>query len=171
MAHGERGRGDTQSAPPEPLPSRRWRLVGAAVLIPIALGALATVVLYASHPHPAAVRTSTVPDTEVVHGSVFIMQPHTSDLVKIPLGGVLEIVLPFGLGQDVVSQDPTVLVATPNPPCYAARLCGLATAHIWSFQATHTGLARLKITLGVDVCGPVLCTVTPVVLKPISVSS
>ena len=90
--------------------------------------------------------------------------------MKVPLGGVLEIVLPFGLGQDVTSEDPAVLAATTNPPCHTATLCGLATAHIWSFRATHTGLAHLKIVLGVEVCGPALCTITPEVLKPISVS-
>ncbi len=170
MGHDERG--EAPSVPPQPPPSRRWQLIAALVLIPITVGALATLMLAVSQPRPAAARPTAVAasDTEILDGSVFILQPRTSNLVKIPLGRVLEIVLPFGLGQDVTSEDPAVLVATTNPPCHAAMVCGLATAHIWSFRATHTGLAHLKIVLGVYVCGPVLCTITPVVLKPISVS-
>ncbi len=158
------------SAPTPPAP-RRWLLVAATVLIPVTVGAAATLALYASQPRPATGRppTAAQADTEIVDGSVVVLQPRTTALVNISIGEVLEIVLPFGLGQDVVSADPGVLATTTNPPCHAATLCGLATAHIWSFRAIHTGLAHLKIVLGVYVCGPVLCTITPVVLKPISV--
>lgn len=158
-------------APTPPPSPRRWLLVAATVLIPVTVGALATLALYASQPRPATGRPPTVAhaDTEILDGSVFILQPRTAALVRIPLGDVLEIVLPFGLGQDVVSDDSGVLAATTNPPCHAATLCGLATSHIWSFRAIHTGVARLKIVLGVYLCGPVRCTITPVVLKPISV--
>jgi hypothetical protein len=137
-------------------PSARRRLfvVAAYVLIPITLGALATVVLYATRPPapPAAPVSTAVPaasDTEITDGNILILQPATTNQVKIPLGQEFEIVLQTGPGQTVVSDTPDILIpVTPNPPCHIFTLCGIYGSETWTFSAVHKGVGYLKISFG-----------------------
>lgn len=157
--------------------TRRWFVIGAYVLIPITLGALATVIVYASWPPvPAAPPIPTaVPaasDTEINDGSILILQPATTNQVKIPVGQEFEIVLQTGPGQAVVSETPDILVpVTPTPACDIARLCGVAGSAMWAFTAAHGGVGYLQISFGRH-CSPVTgaCdSIHTVLLKPFAV--
>jgi hypothetical protein len=139
----------------EQLPDpRRWLTIGAAVLVPVTLGALATLVLYATHPTPViptiAIPTAPVAtDTKVTDGALLLIQPETTDQIKIPLGQEFMIVLQSGPGQKVTSNDTAILATvTPNPPCDAATLCGVADAGVWTFKAVGRGVGYLTISFG-----------------------
>lgn len=151
--------------------TRRWLLVVAAVLAPIALGALITVVLYATRAQPVVARPASeqAGDIEQHDGSLLILQPKTTEQVRVPLGTSVEIVLLPGLGETVESANPDILTATANPPCHIKATCGFPGAQAWTFRAIHAGVGYLKIIFGFRVCQQDGCTTTPYVFKPIAV--
>jgi hypothetical protein len=163
------------SAGERPVATRRWLLVAAAVLSPITLGALITVVLYATRTQPVVPRPAAVVATSDIKGrdgSVLVLRPLTTAQVRVPLGTTVEVVLLPGYGETVESANADVLTATANPPCHLRALCGFPGAHAWTFRATHAGVGYLKIIFGFRVCQEDgACTVTPYVFKPIAVYS
>jgi hypothetical protein len=155
-----------------PNAARRWLLIAVAVLVPITLGALATVVLYATRPKAVVVRPEVVHASDVkgLDGSVLVLQPRTTEQVRIALGTTIEIVLQSYPGETVVSQDPQTLDQVPNPTCDLPSLCGFPGAQRYTFQAIHGGVGYLDIIYGFHVClSNGECTTTPHVYKPISV--
>ncbi len=154
---------------------RRWLLVTAAMVIPIVLGALITVVLYATRPKPAVVRSlavAAVSDVEGRDGDVIVLQPKTTGQVRVPLGSSVEIVLLPGIGEAVESENPDILAAIANPPCHLTAICGFPGAEVWTFRTIHAGVGYLRIIFGFRVCQESgACTVTPYVFKPIAVYS
>jgi len=134
--------------------ARRWLTIGASVLIPVTLGAIATLVLYATHPTPVIPTTALSPapvaaDTRITDGALLIIQPATSEQIKIPLGQEFEIILQTGPGQKVTSNDTAVLaIVTPNPPCHVVTLCGVADGGEWTFKAVGRGVGYLTISFG-----------------------
>ena len=162
------------SAGVKPIAARRWLLVAVAVLVPIVLGALATLVLYATRSKPVIARPEALHPSDVkgLDGSVLVLQPQTTAQVKIALGSTIEIVLHSYIGETVVSQDPLTLSPVPNPPCGQPALCGFPGAQRYSFQAIQGGVGYLEIVFGIHNCftnGQ--CTTTPYVYKPIAVYS
>jgi hypothetical protein len=161
-------------------PVARWLVIGAAVLMPVTVGALATVVLYATRPISPAAPTAptTVPaaaaiaDTTIADGKVLVIQPATTNRIDIPVGQLVEIVLQAGPGQRVVSNTPSILMqVTPNPPCQIVTLCEAPGAASWTFEAAHAGVAYLTISYGRH-CSPTsgLCdNLRFVLLKPFGV--
>jgi hypothetical protein len=141
-----------------PAARRRWFVIGASVLVPITLGALATVIVYATRPQapapagpfaPISADPPAASDTEITDGSILILQPATTNQVKIPLGQELDIVLQTGPGQTVISDTPDILVpVTPNAPCYIATICDVAGSRTWTFHAVQQGVGYLKISFG-----------------------
>jgi hypothetical protein len=173
MAHTPRN-DQALSTADRAIATRRWLLVVAAVLTPIALGALATIVLYATRAHPVVARPVPVAASDVkgLDGSVLVLQPKTTAQVRVPLGMTVEVVLRPGYGQDIVSKNTSILAATTNPPCHVTSLCGFPGAHIWTFRAVHAGVGYLEIIFGFTVCqSNGMCTITPYVYKPIAVYS
>lgn len=182
MAHPE-GTGEqavsveaTVSAP------RRWPRIGAVVLIPVTLGALATVVLYATRAQPppslpqALVQQPAVAatDTQTRDGPILIIQPRTAVQVRIPVGQFLEIVLQSGPEQTVVSNTPATLAPViANPPCHAVTICAAPGAQAWTFHAIHAGVVYLTIAFGRHCSATTgLCdSVHVVLLKPFAVYS
>lgn len=163
-----------------PSASRRWLLVVAAVLIPITLGALISIVLYVTRPQPVvprAVATVATSDIKARDGSVLVLRLETTGQVRIPLGTSVEVVLLPGFGEDIESTDTAILVATANPPCHLKAICGFAGAHAFTFRAIGPGVGYLKVIFGFFVCNKNAdwrergCTVTPYVFKPIDVYS
>jgi hypothetical protein len=159
------------SASTRPLVTRRWLLVIAAVLAPIALGAVATLALYVTRQQPSlATSTSPLSDIKGYDGSVFVLQPLTTAQVRVPLGITLEVVLHPNVGQDIESANSNILVQTSNPPCHVKTLCGFPGAEIWTFRAIDGGVGYLKIIYGFYVChSHNQCTRSPLVYKPIAV--
>jgi hypothetical protein len=161
-------------------PIARWLVIGAAVLIPVTVGALATLVLYATRPTPDAAPTisTTVPvaaaiaDTTIADGKLLVIQPATTNRIDVPVGQVVEIVLQAGPGQKVVSNTPAILrPVTPNPPCQIVTLCEAPGAASWTFEAAHAGVTYLTISFGRH-CSPTtgLCdNLHFVLLKPFGV--
>jgi hypothetical protein len=151
---------------------RRWVLVIAAVLT---LGALVTVVLYATRGQPVVTRPAAVAAASDVagrDGSVLVLQPKTTAQVRVPLGTSVEVVLLPGLGETVESANADILTATANPPCHLTAICGFPGALAWTFRTTRTGLGYLKIVFGFRICHEDgACTITPYVFKPIAVYS
>ncbi|HEY6469327.1 MAG TPA: hypothetical protein VI434_06135 [Candidatus Dormibacteraeota bacterium] len=179
MAYSERTDDEALSAGSQRPASRRWLIVAAAV-IPVVLGGLATVVLYATHPAPPAlpaVPTSAPPpgDVTVHDGGTIIIQPGTTNQVRVALGSVVEIVLQTGPGQMVTSEVPGILTPIPNPPCATAThdLCGLPGTQAWTFSAAHQGVTYLKISFGRHCSATTgACdSIHTVLLKPFSVYS
>ena len=160
------------SRPASPL---RWLLITAAVLIPIALGAVITVVLYVTRPQPVVIRPTVVPvvsDLQGRDGSILVIQPRTTAQVRVPLGTTVEVVLLPGLGETVESESAGILVKTADPPCHLKQLCGFPGAEVWSFQTLRTGVGYLQIIFGFRTCQESgACIVTPYVFKPIAVYS
>jgi hypothetical protein len=148
-------------------------MVMAAVLTPITLGALITVVLYTTRAQPVLTRSAAVAaPTDVAgrDGSVLVLEPRTTAQVRVPLGTNVEVVLLPGLGEAVESANADILTATANPPCHLTAICGFPGAHAWTFRTTRTGLGYLKIVFGFRVCQEDgACTITPYVFKPIAV--
>ncbi len=139
---------------PHPSPARRAVLVAAAVLFPVMLGALATVVLYATRAHPApAPHSSAVTDTEIHDGQILIIQPRNADRITVPIGQIVEIIMETGAGQSVMSDNLTTLAPIINPPCHILAICEVPGAETWTFQAVNEGVVHLKITFGA-VCPP-----------------
>jgi hypothetical protein len=174
MAHTSRS-DEALSADGAAIAKRRWLLVGAALLAPIAIGAVITVVLYVTRAQPvvtqapAAVATT---DIKGHDGAVLVIQPKTTEQVRIPLGTAVEVVLLPGVGETVESANPDILTATANPPCHLTAICGFSGAHVWTFRAIHAGVGYLKIIFGFRVCQEDgACTITPYVFKPIAVYS
>jgi hypothetical protein len=158
------------SRPPS---TRRWLLITAAVVVPVALGALITVVLYVTRPHPVLVRAPAVvavSDLQGRDGSVLVIQPRTTGPVRVPLGTSVEVVLLPGLGESVDSVNAGILVKTANPPCHLKAICGFPGAEVWTFRTLNAGVGYLKIIFGFRTCDQDgACTVTPYVFKPIAV--
>jgi hypothetical protein len=158
----------------------RWVVIGAAVLIPVTIGALATVVLYATRPSPQAAPAmplalpvaAAISDTTIADGNLLVIEPATTNRIDVPVGQVVEIVLQAGPGQKVVSNTPVILMpVTPNPPCQIVTLCEAPGAASWTFEAAHTGVAYLTISFGRH-CSPTtgLCdNLHFVLLKPFGV--
>jgi hypothetical protein len=161
-------------------PVARWLVVGAAVLVPVTIGALATVLLYATRPiahaapslprlAPVAAATS---DTTIADGELLVVEPATTNRIDVPVGQVIEIVLEAGPGQHVVSNTPAILMpVTPNPPCQIVTLCDAPGAASWTFDAARVGTAYLIISFGRH-CSPTsgLCdNLRFVLLKPFGV--
>ena len=118
--------------------ARRWLLVGAAVLVPVVLGAVATVVLYATRANPPAPKApiDTAPDTLVRDGSILIIQPRSHrGRSRSRWDQVVEIVLQPGPGQTVTAGNPAILASAPTPPCHIFTLCGIPGAQTWTFRA------------------------------------
>jgi hypothetical protein len=160
------------SAGANPIAARRWLLVASAVLAPIMIGALATIVVYGARAKPVVDRPTLVAasDTKGLDGSVLVLQPRTSAQVKIALGSTIEIVLQSSPGETVVAQQPLILAPVPNPPCGLPALCGFPGVQRYSFQAMAGGVGYLEIVYGIHVCltnGE--CTTTPYVYKPIAI--
>jgi hypothetical protein len=161
-------------------PVARWLVVGAAVLVPVTVGALATVALYATRPtaHTAPSFPILVPaaaavaDTTIADGKLLVVQPATTNRIDVPVGQVIEIVVEAGPGQKVVSNAPGILVpVAPNPPCQIVTLCDAPGAGSWTFDAAHVGVAYLTISFGRH-CSPTtgLCdNLHFVLLKPFGV--
>ncbi len=157
-----------------PVATRRWLVVVAAVLAPIALGALITVVLFATRAQPVVARPAAsepAGDIQQHDGALLIVQPKTTAQVRLPLGTSVEIVLLPGLGETVESANPDILTATASPPCHLTAICGFPGAQVWTFRAIHAGVGYLKIIFGFRVCQQDGCTTTPYVFKPIAVYS
>jgi len=156
-----------------PSSTRRWLLITAAVLVPIALGALITVALYVTRPQPVLIRApvvAAVADLQGRDGSVLVIQPRTTGQVRVPLGTSVEVVLLPGLGETIDSANAAILVKTTNPPCHLKALCGFPGAEVWTFRTLHAGVGYLKIIFGFRTCDQDgACTVTPYVFKPIAV--
>lgn len=161
-------------------PAVRWLVVGAAVLVPFTVGALATMVLYATRPTAQALPSfptlapvaAAIADTTIADGELLVIQPATTNRIDVPVGQVLEIVLEAGPGQGVVSNTPAILMpVTPNPPCQIVTLCDAPGAASWTFDAKHIGTAYLIISYGRH-CSPTtgLCdNLRFVLLKPFGV--
>ena len=158
-----------------PVALRRWLWVIAAVLFPITLGAVISVVLYATRPQPVALRPGAVvaaSDVKGRDGLVLVLQPKTAEQVRVPLGTNVEVVLLPGYGENVESVNAGILIATATPPCHLTAICGFPGAHAWTFRAIHAGVGYLEIIFGFRVCHEDgACTVTPYVFKPIAVYS
>ncbi len=171
------GNNEALSGVSRPGVTRRWLIVVAVVLIPITLGALATVLLYVTRPKPAPTQhsasvASANSDIKGYDGSVLVLQPETAAQVRIPLGLTIEVVLQPNVGQDIVSLQTDVLTPTATPRCHVKALCGFPGAHIWTFRAVGDGVGYLKIVFGFTVCPKKgFCTITPYVYKPIAVYS
>jgi hypothetical protein len=182
MAYTERSDDDPALSVEQALSrARRWRLVGAVVLVPVVIGAVATVALYATRANPPAPNASEsrASDTVVRDGSVLIIQPRSTEQVKIPVGQVIEIVIQSGSGQAASSVNPAILVSIPVPPCHVFTLCGIPGVQTFAFRAVAPGTTDLKITFGVDAiaaCRPssAACFSNPPVgaplIKPVTVS-
>ncbi len=154
--------------------TRRWLLVVAAVLAPMVIGALVTVGLYATRAQPVIATPASTAASDSIgrDGSVIVVQPRTTEPVRVPLGSAIEIVLLPGLGEAVNSTNAGILTATANPPCHLTTICGFPGARAFTFQAIGAGVGYLKIIFGFKVCqenGG--CTTTPYVFKPIAVYS
>jgi hypothetical protein len=163
-----------------PSASRRWLLVIAAVLAPITLGAVISVVLFATRPQPVVPRpaaTVATSDIKARDGSVLVLRLETTGQVRIPLGTSVEVVLLPGYGEDIESMNTAILVATTNPPCHLKAICGFSGAHAFTFRAIGPGVANLRVIFGFMVCNKDAdsrvrgCTITPYVFKPIDVYS
>jgi hypothetical protein len=163
----------TLTAESRPSSRLRWLLITAAVLVPIALGALITVVLYVTRPQPVLIRApvvAAVADLQGRDGSVLVIQPRTTGQVRVPLGTSVEVVLLPGLGEAIDSANAGILVQTTNPPCHLKALCGFPGAEVWTFRTLHAGVGYLRIIFGFRTCDQDgACTVTPYVFKPIVV--
>jgi hypothetical protein len=153
-------------------PTRGWLVVG-LVLSAHSLGALATVIIYVTRPAPGFSTTTLVNvDTVGVDGLVLVLEPQTGAEVRIVLGMTLEVVLPPGVGQDVVSSNLQILAPTAIPACNFAKLCGFPGAHIWAFRTVRLGLTELQISFGISVCQVNReCSTIPLVDKPILVAT
>jgi hypothetical protein len=161
-------------------PAARWLVVGAAVLVPFTVGALATMVLYATRPiayaapaiPPVGPVAAAISDTTIADGDLLVIQPATTNRIDVPVGQVVEIVVEAGPGQRVVSNTPAILMpVTPNPPCQIVTLCDAPGAASWTFEAAHVGTAYLIISFGRH-CSPTtgLCdNLHFVLLKPFGV--
>ncbi len=194
MAYTERSDDDAAlSVEHAPSRTRRWLLVCAVVLIPVTIGAVATVALYVTRATPAQpvsnapvstgpdtlVPVSNGPDTLVRDGSVLIIQPRSTDRVGIPVGQVIEIVLQTGPGQTVSSANLAILASIATPPCHIFTMCGIPGVQAWTFRAAEPGTTALTITFGatlVKVCQPdsSVCVTKPpsqsILIKPVTVS-
>jgi hypothetical protein len=179
MAHTERSDDEALSADSERPTSRRWLIVAAAV-VPVVLGGLATVVLYATHPAPPPLPPVPTPvpapiDVTTHDGATIIIQPGTTNQIRVALGSVVEIVLQTGPGQTVMSEVPGVFVPTPNPPCNPELkdICGLPGTQAWTFTAAHAGVAYLKISFGrhCSLITGACDSIHTVLLKPFAVYS
>jgi len=176
-----------------PSRARRWLLVCAVVLVPVTIGAVATVALYATRATPAqpvssvpgstgpdtSLPLSTGPDTLVRDGSVLIIQPRSTERVGVPVGQVIEIVLQSGFGQTVSSGNPAILASIPTPACHIFTMCGIPGVQAWAFRAIAPGDTDLAITFGatvITVCqrdSAVCATRSPshsILIKPVTVS-
>ena len=130
MAHTSRS-DEALSADGAAIAKRRWFLVGAALLAPIAVGALITVVLYMTRAQPVVTQApAEVATTDIKghDGAVLVIQPKTIEQVRIPLGSAVEVVLLPGVGETVESANPDILTAPANPPCHLTAICGFS---IW----------------------------------------
>ena len=174
MARTERSDDQALSAEPRPTP-RRWLVVAAAVLLPVTLGALATVVLYATHPAPPPLPPLATPafapsDVTVTDGGTIIIEPGTTNQVTVALGTVVEIIVLTGPGHTVMSEVPGILVPMLSPPCDVPTVCGLPGTKTWTFRAVHAGVTYLKISFGRRCTAITGCdSIHTVLLKPVSV--
>jgi len=152
------------------------------VLVPVTLGAVATLALYATRANsPAPKATESRASDELVHdGSILIIQPRTTARVAIPVGQVIEIVLQTGAGQAVSANNPAILAAIATPPCHIFTLCGIPGVQTWAFRAAAPGTTALTITFGAGLerlCGPnaTACRTqtfgTSTLIKPVTVSA
>ena len=160
MADTASGHATALSSTRLPRSTRRWIVVGSTVLIPVIVGAVASVLLYATRrvpPVAAALATAPAPavalpatsDTMIADGKLLVIQPVTSYGVEIPLGQVVQIVMQSGPGQTVVSDTPAILTpVTPNPLCQIVTLCDEPGATSWTFDAVRPGVAYLSISFG-----------------------
>lgn len=109
MARTERTDDQALSAEARPA-ARRWLVVSMAVMIPVVLGAIATVALYATHPAPPPSPPAATPalppsDVTIRDGGTIIIKPGSTNQVRVALGALVEIVLQTGPGQMVMSSD------------------------------------------------------------------
>lgn len=134
---------------------RRTLVITIIVVIPIAIGVLVSTVLYSTRvtPPPAAPLPSpTAMDAFVRDGQVLLFEPATSAPVSMLTGQEIEIVLNTGVGQTVLTLDPSVLEPVANPLCHLTPICGVPGAGSWTFMALHSGTAQVHVTFGTGDC-------------------
>lgn len=174
MAHTKRADDEALNAEPRPAP-RRWLVVATAVLVPVMLGALATVVLYATHPAPPPLPPLATPafppsDVTIKDGGTIIIEPGTTNQVTVALGDVVEIIVETGPGHTVMSEVPGILIPILTPPCDVPTVCGLPGTKAWTFRAVRAGVTYLKISFGRRCSAITGCdSIHTVLLKPFSV--
>jgi hypothetical protein len=125
------------------------------VVIPIAIGALLSVVLYSTRvtpPAPAPLPSPSARDTFVRDGNVLLLEPATPAPVSVLTGEAIEIVLNTGVGQTVSTLDPLVLASAPNPPCHVTSVCGVKGAGSWTFVGRRPGTSNLHVIFGTGDC-------------------
>lgn len=141
------------------LAGRPRRLVLTSIVgIPIVIGMLVSVVLYATRatpaapPAPAPLPSPSATDTLVRDGQLLLLEPATLAPVAMLAGQKIEIVLNTGVGQTVSTLDPSGLEAVANPACHLTPICGATGAGSWTFLALRPGTTQLHVIFGTGNC-------------------
>jgi hypothetical protein len=160
----------------KPVARQRGRLVIAGVVaIPIAIGVLVSIVLYATRvtpPVPGPLPSPSVADTFALNGQVLLLEPATSAPVSMVAGQEIEVVLRTGVGQKVSALEPSVLQSVANPRCLLMPICGVTGAGLWTFLARSPGITHLHVIFGTGSCPQrascplVLQLLIPIIVKP-----
>ena len=154
---------------------RRRLAITGIVAIPIAIGALVSIALYATRvtpPVPGPLPSPSVADTFALNGQVLLLEPATSAPVSMVEGHELEIVLRTGVGQKVSALEPSVLESVANPQCLVMSICGATDAGLWTFLARSPGVTHLHVIFGTGSCPQrascplVLQLLIPIIVKP-----
>lgn len=130
-------------------------VITSIVVIPIAIGALISIALYATRvtpPVPAPLPSPSATDAFVRDGQVLLLEPATSTPVSVLLGQEIEVVLNTGVGQTVSTLDPLVLASIANPPCHVTPVCGVKGAASWTFVGSRPGTSNLHVIFGTGDC-------------------
>jgi hypothetical protein len=144
----------------QPSAGRRRKLaISSIVVIPIAIGALVSIVLYSTRalppappPLPTPLPSPSATDTFVRDGQVLLLEPATSAPLSVLPGEEIEIVLNTGVGQTVSTLEPFVLAMVPNPPCHVTAICGVKGAVSWTFVGRRPGETGLHVIFGTGDC-------------------
>ncbi len=153
-------------------PPHRLALAALAVVVPLLVGGMATLVQWPGRVVPS-VETDALPSAGVVtataapvqatllrDGSSLIPWPLTSAPIHLAPGDDLEIVLYQLPGESVQSLDHAVLAPMRPPACHLAEVCGLGNVSRWAFHARSRGFSRIQIDYGLR-CRPLLCGNAP----------
>jgi len=143
----------------QPLAGRLRRLVLTSIVgIPIVIGVLVSVALYATRATPAVpparapLPSPSATDTLVRDGQLLLLEPATLAPVAMLAGQKIEIVLNTGVGQTVSTLDPSGLEAVANPACHLTPICGVTGAGSWTFLALRPGTTQLHVIFGTGNC-------------------